>query len=103
MNNGGCIGCAVMLLIIVGLVALYQVRTVREGVSTAWRYTTCHIKFCDDEGRCPVWASERSRCEMLSTREADEYEQCVSKPCKADDIMCPKWSWISKSCVNVLQ
>ena len=63
----GCAGCAVFLLVVVVvLIAVYQVRTVRDGVSTAWRYTKCHVKLCDDRGYCPVWVSEDSRCEMAS-------------------------------------
>jgi len=39
--------------------------TVRQDVSSMWHRVKCAVRFCDEEGRCPVWSSMYSKCYML--------------------------------------
>lgn len=39
--------------------------TIRQDVSAMWHHAKCAVKFCDEDGRCPVWSSSYSKCYML--------------------------------------
>lgn len=39
--------------------------TIRQDVSDIWHHAKCAVKFCDEDGRCPVWSSSYSKCYML--------------------------------------
>ena len=52
--------------------------TVRQDVSSMWHRLKCAVKFCDEDGKCPVWSSRDSRCYMLTKDEKkllDIYEK----------------------------
>lgn len=38
---------------------------IRGTVSGAWHHTKCLVRFCDEDGRCPVWSPKYSKCYML--------------------------------------
>lgn len=52
--------------------------TVRQDVSSMWHRVKCAVKFCDEEGRCPVWSSRDSRCYML-TRDEEKFMEIYEK------------------------
>ena len=37
----------------------------RGTLSADWHHAKCLVKFCDEDGRCPVWSSKYSKCYML--------------------------------------
>ena len=37
----------------------------RGTLSADWHHAKCAVKFCDEDGRCPVWSSKYSKCYML--------------------------------------
>lgn len=46
--------------------------TIRQDVSAMWRRAKCAVRFCDEDGRCPVWSSKYSKCYMLD-KEAEKF------------------------------
>lgn len=46
--------------------------TLRQDVSSMWHRAKCAIRFCDEDGKCPVWSSRDSRCYMLD-REGEKF------------------------------
>lgn len=56
--------------------------TIRQDVSDIWHHAKCLVKFCDEDGRCPVWSSKYSKCYMLDKHAREflkEYEKETSK------------------------
>lgn len=39
--------------------------TVRQDASAVWHRARCAVRFCDEDGRCPVWSPKYSKCYML--------------------------------------
>lgn len=44
----------------------------RGTLSADWHHAKCAVKFCDEDGRCPVWSSKFSKCYMLD-KEAEKF------------------------------
>lgn len=56
--------------------------TIRQDMSDIWHHAKCAVKFCDEDGRCPVWSSKYSKCYMLDKHAREflkEYEKETSK------------------------
>lgn len=45
---------------------------IRGTLSADWHHAKCLVKFCDEDGRCPVWSSKYSKCYMLD-KEAEKF------------------------------
>ena len=45
---------------------------IRGTLSADWHHAKCAVKFCDEDGRCPVWSSKYSKCYMLD-RNAEKF------------------------------
>lgn len=45
---------------------------IRGTISADWHHAKCLVKFCDEDGRCPVWSSKYSKCYMLD-KEAEKF------------------------------
>lgn len=39
--------------------------TMRQDANAVWHRARCAVRFCDEDGRCPVWSSKYSKCYML--------------------------------------
>ena len=39
--------------------------TVRQDASAMWHRAKCAVRFCDEDGHCPVWSTKYSKCYML--------------------------------------
>lgn len=39
--------------------------TLRQDASAMWHRAKCAVRFCDEDGRCPVWSSKYSKCYMM--------------------------------------
>lgn len=77
------IGCAVA--VVVAAILVYAVmfclgscagegrpEGLRGTLSADWHHVKCAVKFCDEDGRCPVWSSKFSKCYMLD-KEAEKF------------------------------
>ena len=77
------VGCAVA--VVVAAILVYAVmfclgscagegrpEGLRGTLSADWHHAKCAVKFCDEDGRCPVWSSKYSKCYMLD-KEAEKF------------------------------
>ena len=55
--------------------------TIRQDVSNIWNHAKCAVKFCDEDGRCPVWSSKYSKCYMLDSDGVNELDMYVKFGC----------------------
>ena len=71
--SDGCMGAIVVsIFVIAGIMVFADVFAgkghqdgIRGTLSADWHHAKCLVKLCDDDGRCPVWSSEYSKCYML--------------------------------------
>lgn len=59
--------------------------TVREDVSSMWHRVKCAVKFCDEDGKCPVWSSKYSKCYMLDSAGVNELDMYVKLGCTRNE------------------
>lgn len=85
-------GCIVAILAVILLLGAWYVmgafagsghaEGIRGTLSADWHHAKCLVKFCDEDGRCPVWSSKFSKCYMLDKHAREflkEYEKETSK------------------------
>lgn len=48
---------------------------IRGTLSADWHHAKCLVKFCDEDGRCPVWSSKYSKCYMLDEKEGEDLKE----------------------------
>lgn len=79
----GCLAFVVVSVVVALCLSVYWFSGsghppgVRGTVSGAWHHAKCFIRLCDEDGRCPYWSSNQSRCYMLNEEGAkflDHYE-----------------------------
>ena len=59
--------------------------TVRQDVSSMWHRLKCAVKFCDEDGKCPVWSSKYSKCYMLDSAGVNELDMYVKLGCTSKE------------------
>lgn len=60
-------------------------KTIRQEVSDIWHYAKCALKFCDEDGWCPVWSTEYRKCYMLDSAGVNELNVYVNFGCTRKD------------------
>ena len=61
-------------------------KTIRQDVSDIWHYAKCALKFCDEDGRCPVWSTEYRKCYMLDKEGVKLLKAFVKFGCSKDEF-----------------
>lgn len=56
---------------------------IRGTLSADWHHAKCLVKFCDEDGLCPVWSSKYSKCYMLD-KEAEKFLKNNQKALKKE-------------------
>lgn len=59
--------------------------TVRQDLSSMWHRAKCAVRFCDEDGRCPVWSSRYSKCYMLD-RDTEKFLKKNEKSLDKEDF-----------------
>lgn len=54
---------------------------IRGTLSADWHHAKCAVKFCDEDGLCPVWSSKYSKCYMLDGAGVKELDLYVKFGC----------------------
>ena len=53
----------------------------RGILSACWHHAKCSVKFCDEDGRCPVWSDKYSKCYMLDSDGVNVLDMYVKFGC----------------------
>ena len=61
-------------------------KTIRQDVSDILHYAKCALKFCDEDGRCPVWSTEYRKCYMLDNEGVKLLKTFVKFGCSKDEF-----------------
>lgn len=78
-DYAGTAACALFFIFVLAFIGLLE-NCAGEGhqgglrgtLSADWHHAKCAVKFCDEDGRCPVWSSKYSKCYMLD-KEAEKF------------------------------
>lgn len=79
----GLFAIALILALLIPCLAVYFLSGsgsppgIRGTVSGAWHHTKCLVRFCDEDGRCPVWIEKFSKCYMLDSEDRKKFKDGV--------------------------